>query len=271
MGILNLTPDSFSDGGVLASVETALIRGRTALEEGARVLDVGGESTRPGSEPVPVDEELRRILPFIREASEAGLGPLSVDTRNAAVAREALKSGAQIVNDVSGLKHDPDMARVVAEEGAGLILSHMRGTPATMKGLAQYDDVVSEVTQELGDSLSLALGAGIPKERIVVDPGIGFAKTGTQSLDLLRNLASLQALDCPILVGPSRKSYIGDVTGLPPSGRLPGTLAACVLAYQWGARVFRVHDVAPIVQALSVTQAITGRGSPAQEDRKRGS
>ena len=271
MGILNLTPDSFSDGGVLASVEEALIRGRTALEEGARILDVGGESTRPGSEPIPLDEELRRVLPFIREASEAGIGPLSIDTRNAAVAREALRSGAQIVNDVSGLKHDPEMARVVAQEGAGLVLSHMRGTPANMKELAQYDDVVSEVTQELGVSLSLALDAGIPKERIVVDPGIGFAKTGTQSLELLRNLASLQALDCPILVGPSRKSFIGEVTGLPPLDRLPGTLAACVLAYHWGARVFRVHDVAPIVQALGVTQAITGKESPAHEDRNRGS
>ncbi len=256
MGIMNLTPDSFFDGGELTSVEVALNRGGLLLEEGARILDVGGESTRPGAEPLSVEEELERVLPFIRQASKAGLGPLSIDTRNAAVAQEALRSGAQIVNDVSGLRHDPGMAKVVAAEGAGLVLSHMRGTPATMSELAEYGDVMAEVIQELGLSLSLALDAGIPKERIVVDPGIGFAKSGDQSLALLRELASLQALERPILVGPSRKSFIGEVTGLPPMDRLPGTLAACVLAYCWGARVFRVHDVAPIVQALSVTRAI---------------
>lgn len=256
MGIMNLTPDSFSDGGQLSSLEEAVTRGRFLLDEGAGILDVGGESTRPGSDPVSVEEELRRILPFVRKAVEEGLGPLSVDTRNAAVAQEALKSGAQVVNDVSGLMHDPEMAGVVAEEGAGLVLSHMRGTPATMKGKAIYEDVVSEVTLELGTSLSLALEAGIPKERIVVDPGIGFAKTGGQSFAILRDLASLQALECPILVGVSRKSFIGEVTGLPAPERLPGTLAACVLAYIGGARLFRVHDVAPILQALRVTQAI---------------
>jgi dihydropteroate synthase len=256
MGIMNLTPDSFSDGGDLTSVEAALNRGRLLLEEGARILDVGGESTRPGAEPVSVEEELERVLPFIQQASKAGLGPLSIDTRNAAVAQEALRSGAQIVNDVSGLRHDPEMGRVVAAGGAGLVLSHMRGTPETMSESAEYGNVAAEVTQELGVSLALAQGTGIPKERIVVDPGIGFAKTGGQSLALLRDLASLQALDRPILVGPSRKSFIGEVTGLPPMERLPGTLAACVLAYFWGARVFRVHDVAPIVQALSVTRAI---------------
>jgi dihydropteroate synthase len=258
MGIVNLTPDSFSDGGEVTTVGEALDRGRLLLEEGARILDVGGESTRPGADPVSVEEELERVLPFIQRASKAGLGPLSIDTRNATVAREALRSGAQIVNDVSGLRHDPGMANVVAEEGAGLVLSHMRGTPATMRELAEYDDVVGEVIQELGASLSLALAAGISKKRIVVDPGIGFAKTGDQSRALLRDLASLRVLDCPVLVGPSRKNFIGEVTGLPPAERLPGTLAACVLAYHWGARIFRVHDVAPIVQALSVTQAILG-------------
>ena len=170
MGILNLTPDSFSDGGELGSLERALQRARILMEEGARVLDVGGESTRPGALAVPAEEEMERILPFIRAAEEAGLGPISVDTRNAEVAREALRSGARIVNDVSGLKHDPDMARVVAEEGAGVVLSHMRGTPSTMKGLTDYGDVVAEVMDELGASLTLALGAGVPRERIVVGP-----------------------------------------------------------------------------------------------------
>jgi dihydropteroate synthase len=277
MGIMNFTPDSFFDGGELTSVDVALNRARLLLMEGARILDVGGESTRPGADPVSVKEELERVLPFIRQASKAGSGPLSIDTRRAAVAREALRSGAQIVNDVSGLRHDPGLAKVVAEVGAGLVLSHMRGTPATMSELAEYGDVAEEVTQELGASLSLALDAGIPKERIVVDPGIGFSKTGGQSLDLLRNLASLQVLGCPIMVGPSRKSFIGEVTGLPPTERLPGTLAACVLAFSWGARIFRVHDVAPIVQGLSVTQAIFGawprdgvrprKGSRAPQDR----
>ncbi|MFH1765097.1 MAG: dihydropteroate synthase [Gemmatimonadota bacterium] len=262
MGILNLTPDSFSDGGQLTSVEESLHRAWRLLEEGARILDVGGESTRPGAEPVSEEEELRRVLPFIKKAFAAGLGPLSIDTRHAAVAREALRGGAQIVNDVSGLRHDPEMARVVADEGAGLVLSHMRGTPATMRELAEYGDVASEVAQELEISLSLALDAGVLKERIVVDPGIGFAKTARQSLALLRDLASLKVLDCPILVGPSRKSFIGEVTGLPPEELLPGTLAACVLAYLRGASVFRVHDVAPIVQALSVAQAIEGASPP---------
>ncbi|MCJ7629371.1 MAG: dihydropteroate synthase [Longimicrobiales bacterium] len=262
MGILNLTPDSFSDGGLFSSLEESLHRARRLLEEGARILDVGGESTRPGAEPVSEEEEIRRVLPFIKKASAAGLGPLSIDTRHAAVAREALRAGAQIVNDVSGLRHDPGMAGVVAGEGAGLVLSHMRGTPATMRELAEYGDVASEVARELETSLSLALDAGVSKERIVVDPGIGFAKTAGQSLALLRDLASLRVLGYPIQVGPSRKSFIGEVTGLPPEERLPGTLAACVLAYLRGASVFRVHDVAPVVQALSVTQAIEGTSPP---------
>ncbi len=260
MGILNLTPDSFSDGGELDSLEGALHRARGFLKEGARVLDVGGESTRPGAAAVPVDQELDRILPFIRHATEVGLGPVSVDTRNAEVAREALRGGARIVNDVSALRHDPDMARVVAEEGAGLVLSHMRGTPATMRERAEYGDVVAEVSQELGESVALALDAGIPKERIVLDPGLGFAKTGTQTLLLLRDLASLASLGYPVLVGPSRKSFLGEITHLPSSERLPGTLAACVVAFSRGAKLFRVHDVAPTVQALKVTQAILEAG-----------
>lgn len=258
MGILNLTPDSFSDGGALAREGAALERAECLLSEGAGILDVGGESTRPGAATVPVQEEMTRVLPFIHRLSESGMGPISIDTRNADVAREALRAGAQIVNDVSGLNHDPRMARVVAEEGAGLVLSHMRGTPATMRDLANYRDVSGEVTAELGNSLALALEAGIKKDRIVVDPGVGFAKTGEQSMELLRNLGSLRTLGCPILVGPSRKSFIGELTGLPPAQRLPGTIAACVLALNYGAMVFRVHDVAPVVQALEVARGILG-------------
>ncbi len=268
MGIMNLTPDSFSDGGMLGGEGSALERARTLLSEGARILDVGGESTRPGAEPVSLDEEMARVLPVIRRLADSGLGPVSVDTRNSEVAREALGAGAQVVNDVSGLNHDSGMARVVAEGGAGLVLSHMRGTPATMRLRADYVDVAEEVVEELGQSLTFALASGVPREKIVVDPGIGFAKTGPQSMELLRNLASLRRLECPILVGPSRKSFIGEVTGLPPADRLPGTIAACVLALGSGARIFRVHDVAPVVQALEVAEGILGRGPGGNETER---
>jgi len=256
VGIVNLTPDSFSDGGMLATVEDALLHAHRLKEEGAQILDVGGESTRPGAEPVPLDRELDRVLPFIRRASESGLGPLSIDTRQAAVAEAALDAGAQIVNDVSAFQHDPRMADVVASARAGVVLSHMRGTPATMKGLAEYDDLTSEVAEELARSISTAVAAGVARNRIVVDPGIGFAKTGAQSLRILRDLAFLRTLECPIMVGPSRKSFMDPVTGVPAAQRVPGTVAACVMAYLGGARLFRVHDVAPVVQGLAVTEAI---------------
>jgi dihydropteroate synthase len=256
MGILNLTPDSFSDGGVIASVEAALDRAWAMVEEGAGILDIGGESTRPGARPVPQGEEMERILPFFQAAAGTLPVPLSVDTRTASVAREALRCGAEIVNDVSGLKHDPRMAEVVAEGEGGLVLSHMRGTPATMRGMAVYDDVVAEVGNELRQSIALAHEAGIALDRIVVDPGIGFAKTGAQSLSLVRELRSILTLGRPVLIGPSRKSFIGDVTGVPTDDRLPGTIAACVFAYLRGARIFRVHEVGPVVQALQVARAL---------------
>lgn len=256
MGILNLTPDSFSDGGELPTLEAALSRARSMLADGADILDVGGESTRPGAPPVPPEVEISRVLPFIETASGALPVPISVDTRSACVAREALRAGARIVNDVSGLRHDPEMAGTLAEEGASLVLSHMRGTPATMGELATYRDVAGEVGGELERSLEVARKAGIPEDRIVVDPGIGFAKTGLQSLRLLGELGRLRSLGRPVLVGPSRKSFIGGVTGAPPGERVPGTLAACIFAYLQGARIFRVHDVAPLVQALAVTRAI---------------
>jgi len=256
MGILNLTPDSFSDGGRLPTLEVALARARTMVDEGADLLDIGGESTRPGAQAVPPQEEMRRILPVIEAASDSLPVPISVDTRNGSVAREALRAGAQIVNDVSGLIHDKAMAHVVAEEGGSLVLSHMRGSPATMSGLAVYQDVVAEVRAELGGSLEVARRAGIQEDRIVTDPGLGFAKTGAQSLALLRELGSLMTLGLPILVGPSRKSFIGEVTGALPGDRIPGTLAVCVFAFLQGARIFRVHDVAPLVQALSMTRAM---------------
>lgn len=256
MGVLNLTPDSFSDGGELPTLESALARARILVAEGAEILDVGGESTRPGATPVSPDKEMLRVVPVIEALSSFLPVPISVDTRHAQVALEALRAGARIVNDVSGLQHDPGMASVVAGEGGSLVLSHMRGTPATMGELAVYQDVVTEVREELGRSLEVALNAGIPSDRIVVDPGIGFAKTGPQSMKVLGGLRSLASLGRPILVGPSRKSFIGALTGAPPGERVPGTLAACIVAFLEGARIFRVHDVAPLVQALTVARAI---------------
>ncbi len=256
MGIVNLTPDSFSDGGLLADPHAALAHARRLVAEGAAVLDVGGESTRPGAPPVPAAEERARILPFVRlAAAELGV-PLSVDTRKAEVARAALDEGAAIVNDVSGLAFDADMGEVVAGAGAGVVLMHMRGVPATMAQLATYARVAAEVAQELGAAVGRARRAGISDDAVVLDPGLGFAKTAAQSLELLRDLAPIRALGFPVLVGPSRKSFLGSVLGVPPERRVAGTVAACVAAYLGGARIFRVHDVEPVVQALAVARAI---------------
>ena len=260
MGIVNLTPDSFSDGGGFPDLEAALEHARVLVAEGAALVDVGGESTRPGARSVTGEEELARVLPFLLRASRELGVPLSVDTRKAAVARAALEAGAAVVNDVSGFAHDPLMARVVAQAGAGAVLMHMRGEPTTMGALATYQDVGAEVAAELGLAVERARQAGVPDEALVVDPGLGFAKTPAQSLALLRDLDPLHALGFPILVGPSRKSFLGAVLGLPPQERGPGTVAACVVAYFGGARIFRVHDVGPVAQALTVAHAILGSG-----------
>lgn len=262
MGIVNLTPDSFSDGGELLAPEVALAHAGALVEAGADLLDVGGESTRPGAEPVPPEEQLRRILPFVRAASDRLDVPLSVDTRSAAVARAALAAGASVVNDVSGLAHDPDMGAVVADSGAGLVLMHMRGDPATMNERACYGDVVVEVRRELGEALARARSAGVADEQVVLDPGLGFAKTGGHNWTLLRRLDELLDLGRPLLVGPSRKRFLGELLGVPPRERHVGTAVACTLAYLAGARVFRVHDVQPVVQALRVARAVDGAGEP---------
>jgi dihydropteroate synthase len=258
MGILNVTPDSFSDGGELEDVPAALARALALVEEGAGILDVGGESTRPGAREVPADEELERVVPVVASVAERVDVPVSIDTRKAVVARAALDAGAALVNDVSGLRHDPAMGRVVAERGAGLVLMHMRGDPATMQECARYRDVMGEVVRELGDRLALARGAGIADDQVVVDPGIGFAKTAEQSIAVLRELPRLLALGRPILVGPSRKSFLGHLLGTGVRDRLAGTVAACVLAYLGGARIFRVHEVRPVVEALAVAHAVAG-------------
>jgi len=256
VGILNVTPDSFSDGGELATVPRALRRAEAMAEAGARMLDVGGESTRPGAQEVSEAEELRRVLPVI-EALERELGlPLSIDTRKAEVARQAVDAGAAAVNDVSGLSFDMGMAEVVARQGAGLILMHMRGTPADMMERATYEDVSSEVAAELNTSLRRALAAGVEKGRIALDPGIGFAKTTAQSLGLLRDIPELTALGYPVMVGPSRKSFLGELLQVPPSRRVVGTAVACALAWERGAQLFRVHDVEETVHALAVARAV---------------
>jgi dihydropteroate synthase len=261
MGIVNVTPDSFSDGGEADSVDDAVAKARRLVAEGAAIVDIGGESTRPGAVPVSRREELRRVVPVVEGLADSLSAQISVDTRHAAVAEEALAAGAEIVNDVSALQHDPDMARIAADAGAAMVLSHMRGTPATMRDLTDYRDLFGEVVAELETSLRIATGAGIDPRRVVLDPGIGFAKTGPQSLRLLGNLRVLAPLGRPVLVGPSRKSFIGEISGVPPAERVPGTVAACVMAYLQGVRLFRVHDVAAVVQALAVTKAIAESGS----------
>jgi dihydropteroate synthase len=256
MGILNVTPDSFSDGGRLATVDDALRAAEALRDAGADVLDVGGESTRPGAGAVDEAEERRRVVPVIRRlVAEVGL-PVSVDTRRASVAAEALAAGAEIVNDVSALQFDPAMAGVASAAGAGVVLMHMRGTPETMDAAATYANVAREVAAELAVRRDAALAAGIAREAIVLDPGIGFAKTVEQSFSLVNRLASLVALGQPVLVGPSRKRFLGAATGRPVHERDAATAALCVAARLRGASVFRVHDVRLVREALAVADAV---------------
>jgi dihydropteroate synthase len=256
VGILNVTPDSFSDGGRFATVDAALEQADRLKADGCQVLDVGGESTRPGARLVPPDEEIARVVPVIEALVRRGLGPVSVDTRKAEVAAAALAAGAGVVNDVSGLTFDPAIAAVVARAHAGLVLMHMRGTPETMDGLARYADVTVEVTDELRAAAARAAAAGIPPERIALDPGFGFAKTPAQSFRLLDDLAAIVGLGYPVLVGPSRKRFLGTATDRPPEDRDRATAVACALAWQRGARLFRVHDARLAREALAVARAL---------------
>jgi dihydropteroate synthase len=263
MGVLNLTPDSFSDGGRFLDPDEAAVRARALADEGADLLDVGGESTRPGAAPVPAEEEIRRVVPVLERLRAAGFPvPVSVDTSKGAVARAALAAGAAMVNDVTALA-DPDLARAVAEAGVPVVLMHMRGAPRDMQERAVYGDVAREVREELAGALARAARAGIPAGRVVLDPGIGFAKTAAQSLEVLARLRELGALGRPILVGPSRKSFIGHVSGAAVGDRLPGTLAAVAAAVLGGAAFVRVHDVAAARQAALVAAAIRDADRPA--------
>lgn len=256
MGVVNVTPDSFSDGGLAFSREAAVSLAQRLVEEGADIIDVGGESTRPGSTPVPMEEEIRRVIPVIGELAAKLAVPLSVDTYKAEVARRALAVGASIVNDISGGTFDPDMPDVVAQHRAGVVLMHIKGTPRTMQENPQYGDVVSEVAEFLTGAVERFKKVGVPLESIMVDPGIGFGKRLEHNLQLLRNIARFQGIAAGVLVGPSRKSFIGAITGLPVEQRLEGTIAAAVVASLYGADVVRVHDVAAVRRALLISDAI---------------
>jgi dihydropteroate synthase len=260
MGVLNVTPDSFSDGGLFFDANAAIAHGLAMEAEGADILDVGGESTRPGAESVAPEEQIRRVVPAIEGLVAGGASAqISVDTTRLAVAEAAVAAGARYVNDVSAFRADPDLAGLVADRGLDCCLSHMRGDPRTMQSEAVYDDVVSEVKAFLEERLAAAVAAGIAEERIMIDPGIGFAKRLEHNLELLRRLDELTALGRPIVIGTSRKSFLGRISGREADDRLPGTIATNVLALERGASVFRVHDVRPVADALAVTAA-TVRG-----------
>lgn len=253
MGVLNVTPDSFSDGGRWLDPAAAIARGRALLAEGADLLDVGAESTRPGAAPVGAAEQVRRLAPVIEGLAGA---PLAVDTASAEVAADALARGACVVNDITALG-DPAMAGVVARAGAGLVLMHMRGTPRTMQDDPRYDDVIAEVRDHLAQRLAVAAAAGIAPEQVALDPGLGFGKTVAHNVALLAATRALAALGRPVLVGASRKSFLGRLTGeADPERRLEASLAAAVVAALDGARIVRVHDVAATVRALAVADAV---------------
>jgi dihydropteroate synthase len=259
MGIVNVTPDSFSDGGRFASTEAAVAHALDLVRQGADLLDVGGESSRPGAEPVPADEEMRRVLPVVRQLAAATSVPLSVDTTKAAVADACLAAGAHVINDITALLGDPDMARVAAARRAGVVLMHMRGTPRTMQLDPRYDDVVAEVVRFLDERLRAATAAGIEAGRVVLDPGIGFGKTTEHNLKLLAHLGELRALGRPVLLGVSRKNCLGKVLGRGVGERLAGSLAAACHAVTRGtAQIVRAHDVRETREAVALLAAIMG-------------
>jgi dihydropteroate synthase len=258
MGVLNVTPDSFSDGGLYLDPDAALARGEQLAADGADLIDVGGASTRPGAEPVAADEELRRVTPVIERLAAEVSVPLSIDTSKASVARAAIEAGASFVNDVSALRGDPEMAALVAGSGVDICLMHMQGEPRTMQDEPRYDDVVSEVKAFLEERLAFAVGEGILEQRVWLDPGIGFGKALEHNLELIRRLGEIVAIGRPVVVGASRKRFIGALTGRPEAERLPGSLAAAVLAVEQGARMVRVHDVRETREALLVAGALAG-------------
>lgn len=263
MGVLNVTPDSFSDGGRYLAADDALAHALSLVREGAAIVDIGGESTRPGSEPVPAADELERVLPVI-EALAGRVGvPISVDTTKAEVARGALAAGAGLINDVSALRSDPGMVEVVAEAGCPVCLMHMKGRPKTMQDEPRYDDVVDEVLRFLEERMEFALAHGLREDQLMLDPGIGFGKTVQHNLTLLRDLHRFTKLGRPVVLGASRKRFLGAILGAEPGERVIGTVATTVIGVLAGAHVFRVHDVKPNFEALRVSQAVLEGAAPA--------
>ena len=256
MGILNVTPDSFSDGGCYLDVQRAVDHAKLMVSEGATLVDIGGESSRPGASPVSVAEELARVLPVIGAVADAMDILISVDTFKADVARKALEAGAHIVNDITALRGDVEMASVVARMEAGLILMHMKGTPRTMQQAPQYEDVVHDVRSSLQESIKIAETQGVAAKRIIIDPGIGFGKTTEHNLELLKRLAEFQSLNKPLLIGTSRKSFIGNILDLAVTERVEGTAATVCWAIAHGADIVRVHDIKANVRAARMTDAL---------------
>jgi dihydropteroate synthase len=260
MGIVNVTPDSFSDGGRAAALDDAVEQGVRLVQEGAEVLDIGGESSRPGSEPVSLEEELRRVVPVVEALTRRVDVPISVDTTKAEVARQSLQAGAAIINDITALGSDRELTQVVVESGAGVVLMHMQGVPRTMQQEPRYHDVVTEVLEFLERRIAWAEATGIPRARVAIDPGIGFGKTIEHNLLILRNIDRFANLGCAVLIGTSRKGFLGVLTGRPVNERGVATVASSLAAAVGGANVVRVHDVAPMVDAIKVWTAIRGWG-----------
>jgi dihydropteroate synthase len=261
MGILNMTPDSFSDGGQFASVDHALAHAHEMVAAGADIIDIGGESTRPGANPVSEDEELRRVIPIIKRLSAELPVPVSVDTYKSSVAEKALEAGASMVNDISGLRFSPDMAKVVADSEAAIVIMHIKGTPRDMQQNPEYSDVVEEITNFLEQRIHVALKAGVNPEKIIVDPGIGFGKKLMHNLELLKRLDEFKGLGRPIMLGTSRKKFIGTVLDIPlPEQRVIGTAATVAFGIERGAAIVRVHDVAHMVQVARMTDALVNTG-----------
>jgi dihydropteroate synthase len=260
MGVLNVTPDSFSDGGKFFKLEEAIKQGLKLAEEGADMIDIGGESTRPGSEPVTIEEELRRVIPVIEELTKMIQVPISIDTYKSRVAKEALDSGASMVNDISGLRYDPEMKKVIAKYDVPVVLMHIKGTPKNMQENPHYDNLIEEIKTYLIESIKIAKEAGIDGDKIIIDPGIGFGKTPEDNLRILKNLNEFTELGRPLMVGVSRKSFIGKILNLPTEERLEGSLASMAVAIMNGANILRVHDVKESKMVAKLVDAILKSG-----------
>ena len=258
MGVLNITPDSFSDGGAYLDTNTAVAHAKKMIADGATMLDIGGESSRPGAEPVPTDVQINRVLPVIQELKSAELDiPISIDTTKAVVAQQALEAGAHIINDITALRGDIEMAEVASDMAAGVVLMHMKGTPRTMQHSPQYKDVVKEIYDNLEKWISYAISKGIEPNRIMIDPGIGFGKTTEQNIQILKKLRVFKQLNKPILIGTSRKSFIGNLLDLPIKQRLEGTIATVCWSIAQGVDIVRVHDVKAISRAVKMTDILS--------------